>query len=91
VSECSKYDAASVFNQYGDHGSRYASESIFNKYGDYGSRYSSDSACSPYASNPPIIVDRSGNAYGRLTVNKYMYQVANATIVAWLSGVCQAQ
>jgi hypothetical protein len=29
---CSKYDAASVWNAYGSHGSRYSAESIWNKY-----------------------------------------------------------
>lgn len=86
---CSEYDSGSVFNKFGDHGSPYATDSIFNRYGDYGSPYSDSSACSRYASDPPIVVDRQGNAYGRLTVNRFAYQISNPSIVAWLNGVCQ--
>ena len=84
---CSKYDNASVFNEFGRHGSRHGSESIFNRFGDYGSKYSSHSACNPYATDPPVVVDRSGNYYGRLTV-KRIDQVRNAAIAAWITGVC---
>jgi len=85
---CSENDGDSVFNTYGTHGAKYSTESIFNKYGTYGSKYSSRSACSPYASDPPIIVDRQGNSYGYLTLNKSAGQVRNPTVVAWLVGVC---
>jgi len=66
---CSQYATDSVFNGYGQSGSRYSSESIWNHYSEYGSRYSTYSACNPYASDPPVIVDGNGNAYGRLTLN----------------------
>jgi hypothetical protein len=68
---CGEYGVDSVFNEYGLHGSKYALESIWNEYGMYGSKYSAYSPWNPYASDPPIIVDPDGNAYGLLTVNKF--------------------
>src|ERR1017187_2674636 len=61
---CPKYADDSVFNPYGEHGSPYGSESIGNHYGDFGSAYSEYSACSPYASDPPVVVDGRGSFYG---------------------------
>lgn len=61
----------SIYNQYGSYGSPYNSRSIMNKYGSYGSDYSSLSPFNPYSNNGPWLVDRYGNTYGRLSVNKY--------------------
>jgi len=49
-------------------------ESIWNHLSDYGSRYSIG-VCNPYASDPPVIVDSSGQYYGRLTPNAYHRQL----------------
>ncbi len=87
---CSQYDAESVYNRYGAHGSNYAAESIFNAYGEFGSKYSNTSACNVYAGDPPVIVDGSGRYYGRLTVNQYRSDgPPSPQIRAWLAGVCQ--
>jgi hypothetical protein len=72
---CSEYDPGSIDNAYGTHGSRYSSVSIFNHYSDYGSRYSDYSACNPYATDPPVIVDKGGKYYGRLTLNRYHAEI----------------
>jgi hypothetical protein len=86
---CSQYDSDSVLNRYGSFGSRYSATSIFNPYGDYGSKYGTHSACNRYASEPPVIVDRAGNFYGRLTLNRSHGQAtSNTTLLAWLAGVC---
>jgi len=61
---CNEYDSESVFNDYGTYGSAYSQSSIRNHYGKFGSKYSQYGACNPYASNPPVIVDASGNFYG---------------------------
>lgn len=53
---CSEYATDSVFNQYGNYGSRYAIDSVWNHYSDFGSRYSNYGACNPYANDPPVIV-----------------------------------
>jgi hypothetical protein len=88
---CSEYPTDSVFNAYGDHGSRYSNDSIWNHYSDFGSRYSDYGACNPYANDPPVIVDSEGNFYGRLTLNRYHPQIAaGARYHDWLmSTVCE--
>jgi hypothetical protein len=87
---CSQYQADSVFNQYGEHGSPYSSTSIWNHYGDFGSPYTPYSACNPNATDPPVIVDQSGNFYGRVTVNQYATGIGTgARLYDWLeSTVC---
>ncbi len=85
---CSEFDGDSLLNEYGVHGSVYSPNSILNPYGRYGSQYSTDSACNTYASNPPIVVDREGNAYGHLTVNQFNYQIRYSAVVAWLQEKC---
>ena len=69
---CSKYDGGSVCNKYGNNGSRYNTDSIWNPYGNFGSKYSSDSPWNQYSSSGPVIVDNSGQFYGRLSANKFL-------------------
>jgi hypothetical protein len=69
---CSKYDSGSVCNKYGANGSKYNTDSIWNPYGNFGSKYSSDSSWNLYSSSGPVIVDNSGQFYGRLSANKYL-------------------
>lgn len=87
---CSELELDSLFNNVGQYGSRYRDASIWNTYGEFGSPYSEFSACNPYANDPPIIVDQTGNAYGRLTVNRANSQIgAGARFYTWLaSAVC---
>ena len=68
---CGKYDSGSIWNRYGDHGSRYSDTSIWNKYGTYGSKYNDESPWNRYGQSPPVIVDRAGNFYGYFTANPY--------------------
>jgi hypothetical protein len=68
---CSQYEASSICNAYGDHGSKFNSDSIWNKFGNFGSRFSDESPWNPYASQPPVIVDKDGNFYGYLTANRF--------------------
>ena len=88
---CNEFEPGSVLNKYGDHGSPYQEASIFNRYGEFGSAYSAHSACNSYATDPPIIVDQQGVAYGRLTLNRFAYQVNSPETIAWLQGVCQSR
>lgn len=67
----SRYDANSVKNSYGQHGSQYSSNSINNPYGQYGSPYSSKSATNPYATDAPKLYDQNGNYRGKLSANRY--------------------
>lgn len=86
---CSEYSAESVLNEYGTFGSRYSSTSIFNPYSQYGSKYSAYSACNPYASDPPVVVDPSGNYYGRLTIARYHPErFGGPDVLRWLDSSC---
>lgn len=69
---CNKYDSDSICNEYGA-GNEYNSNSIFNEYGTFGNEYSSSSPWNEYSSSNdvPVLVDRQGNFYGYLTINKY--------------------
>jgi tetratricopeptide (TPR) repeat protein len=87
---CSLDAPDSLFNDSGKNGSRGSADSIWNHSGEYGSPYSQFSACDPYGTDPPVIVDQNGNAYGRATVNQYATDIgAGAKLYAWLvSAVC---
>ncbi len=86
---CSQYETNSVMSKYGPYGSRYSSTSIFNHYSDYGSKYSDYSACNPYAAHAPVIVDKDGAFYGRLTVNESAPdRVRSGETRGWLTAVC---
>ncbi len=69
---CASYDNGSICSKYGK-GGRYDSDSIFNRYGEYGSKYSSSSPWNRYGSidEVPVVVDRSGGFHGYLTIAKY--------------------
>lgn len=73
----SEYSKNSIYNQYGTYGTPYSAESIFNKYGNYGSDYSQYSPFNKYANNGPWLMDRRGNYYGRLSINKYAQGVTD--------------
>ena len=66
-----EYSLKSVYNKYSDYGSPYSINSIMNKYGNYGSDYSDKSPFNKYGTSAPWLVDRYGNNYGRLSVNRY--------------------
>jgi hypothetical protein len=87
---CLETGSDSVFNEFGEHGSRYRPESIWNRYGQFGSSYSPYSACNELATDPPVIVDQGGTAYGRLTVNRVNRNIGMGTrFYDWLtSDVC---
>lgn len=64
-----EFDSDSIWNEYGDYGSKYKTNSIWNSYGKYGSDYSTESAFNDYARKPPHIVDDTGAHVGYLTTN----------------------
>lgn len=68
---CNKYESSSVWNIYGDFGSKYMTKSIWNSYGNYSGKYSNNSPFNKYASKPPVLVDSDGNFYGYFTVDEY--------------------
>jgi hypothetical protein len=67
---CAETDPSSVWNDM----SRYGwgnGFGVWNAYGPYKNPYGGQSACSEYAADPPVIVDKQGNSYGYLTTNQY--------------------
>ena len=74
-----EYSSNSIYNEYGNYGSKYNSKSIFNKYGNYGSDYSDYSPFNKYANKAPWLMDKKGNYYGRLSINKYSKDVTDYT------------
>lgn len=67
---CNEYASNSVWNDM----SQYGWENSFGKwnpFGQYKNPYSSHSACNSYSSGGPVLVDKQGNFYGRLTINEY--------------------
>lgn len=77
---CSKRDSSSIWNKYGEHGSKYKADSIWNKYGTYGSKYNQLSPWNKYSRSGPVVVDPDGNFYGYFTRNKFN----NQTKIKWL-------
>lgn len=43
----------------------------WNPYGQFKNPYSNYSACNEYTTNSPVLVDRNGKFFGRLTLNSY--------------------
>jgi hypothetical protein len=81
---CAETSTSSVFNGYGQYGSPYG-QTIFNHYSNFGSAYSGWGACNSYATDPPVIVDSSGNYYVRLTLNEYHAQIGiGRNYIEWL-------
>lgn len=78
---CDKYSPNSIWNSYGDYGSKYNIKSIWNSYGIYGSQYSNTSPFNSYATEPPVIVDKDGGFYGYFTVNSYKDKRADFSLV----------
>ena len=85
---CGKFDPNSVHNEFSEYGSTFSSTSIRNKFSDYGSAFSDYSACNVYASHPPVIVDKDGKYYGKLTINRFADQTRYRAAVDWISAVC---
>ena len=68
---CDEFATDSVWNEFSSYGWS-NSFAVWNPFGQYKNPYSSYSACNEYASDPPVLVDRTGGFYGRLTINTYV-------------------
>jgi len=88
---CEETAPDSVLNEFGQYGSPYRPESIWNRSTQFGSASSPYSVCNQFATNPPVIVDQQGTAYGRLTLNQSSQKIgAGMQFSDWLvSSVCQ--
>lgn len=81
---CSKYDANSVWNEYGSFGSKYQSSSIWNSYGIYRSQYSAQSPWNRYSSSPPVLLDVNGSFIGYFTKNAYLQGRTRNDFALWV-------
>jgi hypothetical protein len=79
----------SVFNIIGKYGSEISPSSVRNHISRYGDPISSTSACNILASEPPVLVDRTGKYYGELTMNELRTKrtTLKAALV-WLKQTC---
>lgn len=78
---CGKFDAVSVCNAFGSHGSEFATDSVWNEFGTFGSEFSSSSPWNEFTSSAPVIVDKDGNFYGHFSANAFH---ANRTRAEWI-------
>lgn len=85
---CSVTSAGSILNSAGQYGSSWGASSILNRLSQFGSAYSTYSACSRTATDPPVVVDRKGNCYGRLTVNLAAGPTRLENVIPWLESKC---
>lgn len=68
---CNPYSPNSVLNNVSQYG--WANQvGKWNRFGLYANPYGTNSACNSFSTDPPILVDRSGNVYGKLSVNEYL-------------------
>jgi hypothetical protein len=67
---CNEFFTNSVWNEFSSYGFK-NDFGKWNGFGQHASQFSSTSACNEFASDPPVIVDRAGDFYGRLSVNEF--------------------
>jgi hypothetical protein len=85
---CPHYDPDSLSNPHGRFRSGSA-KSIFNTSGVFGSSTSNYSPCNRHATDPPVLLMRSGLTVGRLTVNTdHPDAVQIESIRTWIAAVC---
>lgn len=75
-----RFDDKSIFNEYGNYGSKYADKSIWNDYSQFGGKYSEHSPFNKYSSSPPMIV-KGREIIGYLSVNKRIAGAINPIIL----------
>lgn len=67
---CNEMSGNSVWNDMSQYGWRNGFGK-WNPFGQFKNPFSSFSACNEFTNNGPVLVDRSGLFYGRLTVNQF--------------------
>ena len=80
-----KFDARSINNQFGQHGSKFSSLCIFNEFGQYGGKFSSLSPFNEFTSTPPKIITKD-QRWAYLTTNKFLRpRVSPFTLIAMMN------
>lgn len=92
---CSNLSPAAVSNSTSQYG--FANNfGLWNSLGQYASQFSTYSACNQFALDPPVIVDRAGNAYGRFSINQFATGsvcsvTGNINACQLVTAVCQSK
>ena len=84
---CNEMAGNSIWNEMSTYGWKNG-YGKWNPYGQFKNSYSNYSACNEYTTNSPVLVDRNGKFFGRLTLNSY-----SAGSVCGLNGneqICRA-
>ena len=68
---CNEFSSNSVWNDMSQFGWR-NSFGKWNSFGQFKNPFSSYSACSEFSQNAPVLVDRNGRFYGRLSLNEFL-------------------
>lgn len=66
-----KFDSDSIYNEFGNYGSKFSATSIFNKFSNYGSPFSSLSPFNQFSNTPPYIY-LHGVKHAYLSVNQFL-------------------
>lgn len=66
---CGETDSSSVWNDISKYGWQ-NDIGVWNDISPYGNSFGPQSACNDIANDPPVLVDRQGNFYGRLSINE---------------------
>jgi hypothetical protein len=65
------FDPDSIFNKFGQYGSKFSPTSIFNEFGPYGGKFSNLSPFNSFSNTPPTAYV-NGQPVARVTVNRYL-------------------
>jgi len=68
---CSEMDSDSVWNDFSQYGWRNGF-ATWNPFGPYKNPFGGESACNEFATDSPVLVDKGGRYYGRLSVNEML-------------------
>jgi hypothetical protein len=92
---CGSTHPKSVWNEYSQFGFK-NDFGVWNQFRDFAGQFSSHSMCNQYASDPPVIVDDNGNAYGRLSLNEFTNgsvcsAIGNEQLCQVVRAVCESK
>jgi hypothetical protein len=68
---CNEMSGNSIWNEMSTYGWKNGFGK-WNPFGQYKNPFSSYSACNEFTQNGPVLVDREGNFYGRLSINEFV-------------------
>ncbi|QQR89550.1 MAG: hypothetical protein IPJ88_15340 [Myxococcales bacterium] len=93
---CEPSSPISIINENGKHGPGFigamSEQNLWSVLSPFRSSIDNKSICNTMADSPPVIVDRKGNFYGRLTVSKFHTQRSRLTIAQlFATALCKSR